>query len=84
MSNHKPSIMKKKKIKKLSLNKKVISELRDIKGGIENQTLVGTRVGSWCPDCVSVHQCPTDTCNCFTLNGGTLCTILYCPDPNNY
>jgi len=72
--------MKKKKIKKLSLNKNAISNLDQVKGGLEvTVEPVGTRVGSGCPDiCETIRRsCGPDVC--FTENGyGFPCSWVIC------
>ena len=54
--------MKKKNVKKLSLNKNAVSKLDEVSGGL--QAAAGTNVGSGCPVCPAQV---TDTCitDCF-------------------
>ncbi|MGH1383135.1 hypothetical protein [Kordia sp.] len=76
--------MKKKNLKKLSLNKDAISNLDQVKGGVaaNGAEPVGTRVGSGCPDiCESIRRsCGPDVC--ITENGyGFPCSWLICAAP---
>ncbi|WP_430408749.1 hypothetical protein [Kordia sp.] len=68
--------MKKKKIKKLSLNKSAVSNLDEISGGVANPVPVATHVRSGCPVCptpkVTDNTCITNcVATCFWTCNGT-------------
>lgn len=63
--------MKKKNLKKLSLNKSAVSNLEEVNGGVANPVPVGTRVASGCRECYSKIRtnCYTDACTVGILCG---------------
>ncbi|QHI35386.1 hypothetical protein IMCC3317_07320 [Kordia antarctica] len=69
--------MKKKNIKKLSLNKKAVSNLDEVSGGLANGPVpVGTHIRSGCPVCtlpkVTDNTCMTNCIvSCFWTCAGT-------------
>ncbi len=65
--------MKKKKINKLSLNKRAVSNLDEVSGGLQVGTPVpvGTRVASGCAVCITLRPI-----NCATQNNQCASSVV--------
>ncbi|PTX61387.1 hypothetical protein C8N46_10430 [Kordia periserrulae] len=65
--------MKKKNLKKLTLNKDAVSDLQQVKGGIEEPAPVpATNVASGCPDICQ----PLTNYNCATQNNQCASSVV--------